>query len=556
MKLNIPKRDVPKLSEVIEFAQSYDVVGEETNLILVTLATLFKIPFGIISLSGSGKSVIADLIFENLLGESSVFEVPHTSATALINDYLNINTKKHLYIPELQKLTQSGPIAIELVKNVMEGKAYSRIKYDVTSDRNIVPTINPIHCAFTLALENRTKEDEEMSRRHFVIHTDISKGQTKRVIDLKCERRFKPSRLRKPEEILNKLKEYIRFVDDIPKKKYENPFAPYFKEIVEADYIRVRSMLDQYFDLMESSALWNYPKRIEYNNKVFLNLQDVYNVHMLYGAQFQRNILQIPLLGSVILRCFDDAKGIKRKQGQLIEYVDTTELERTRLSIPMIHRQLKKRKMIVKHNTIKAICDELCEGNYLEKERIGSLNFYSKIFEIEEFKDKLDFKRCWEVGCERMKKEYPKIYKKWLESNSQSQNIKLNHPVFNTTTTINLKDGSITVEKTPEEDTKIEEEYEEQVVSPSNPMVIEEIKVVSETKDKPLPEKETVPELIMDMKELPKDKQFQGRCKWCGDVDTMVAMYNNDSDAVDKKCLEVWKELHKEVKERENKDKK
>lgn len=453
------KKASPSFQTITNFYKSYGLRGEESNAILLTIALASKVSLGIISLSGSGKSFIADIFFKKLIEKELYFNAGTGSKTAIVNNFRDINNSKMMYIEELQKVIDNE-INKEMLKNILEGKEYVRRERRITVGGDLVQTINPLPVCFTVALENEHKDynEAEFSRRSFLtLNTDISAKTTGEVVKYKLQNRFNKQRLKiiEPEET-EFLRTHIKTMLSGTKFTIENPFSEYFEEIIDTEYLRVRSLLDVYLDVMECCCKWNINSRIklakEKETLKFMELQDVLNANVLYGEQFHRTVLQVPMLGMKILKVFDEYEGAKKIAGQraLIEYKDSIENERNMLTVEMIHRHLRKKKEIISHNVINSTCEILCEGNYLEKERLQLKVFYSKVFDVDEFHNKLDLKKCWEEGCENMKKTYPEVYEEWKNKQMENGVVMLRHPVTGEKIDIeNIKEVEKISEKKP-----------------------------------------------------------------------------------------------------------
>ncbi len=456
---NWKKVKAPSFKTVINAFTHYGYLGDEINKILLTICYSAGQSLGIISSSGSGKSKCSDTFVKKLVPEGLIYTVGSSSKTAIINNYRKINTKKGMYVTELQKLLgDSNEMNLEMLKTLLEGKKFTRPVNRVHLGENEEQFINPLPLVFTVALENSHKEynEEEFCRRGFLyLTTDISKELTEKVIDYKLKNRFKKERLEKLKRgDIKHIKEHIKNIFEFRDKYFfENPFAEYFVDIIPSDYLRVRSILDNYLNIMESSASWFQNERLifktlnkeeEKDEKIFLNLQDIYNAKTLYHDIFINTLLQIPFLGKTILKMFEEGKAAKKvdKQSSLVEYEDANEFGRRMMTVEMLHRELKKeRKLILTHTSILAICNQLCHGNYLEKERIGSKTFFIKTFDTEVMEDKFDLKDCWKKGCELMKKEYPEYYKEWKERQLIEGRVILVNPLTEETFDIqNVKD--------------------------------------------------------------------------------------------------------------------
>jgi len=427
------KRKAPKISLIPKFYQNYGLQGEEHNTILLTISFSSGNSIGIVSLSGTGKSYLADIYFNYLYPEELFYRIAGSgSRQALVNDWREIETKKGIYIEELQKLLFYEENK-EILKNVLEGKKYMRRKVDEKNHRIIKQVINPVPVLFTIAIENQDKtyNEAEFSRRNFLtLHTDISKDTTRKVIRYKLDERFaKPESLRTisvadEEHMKYHVNNMIRY---LPNFMYVNPFARYLDKIFDDDFLKIRSLITNYLDIIDCSAAWHNNNRFKlidgntrdhknrkYDGKVFCTLQDMWNAHVLYGKQFFYTVLGIPPLGEELMDIFDTGEGIPIKQ----QKITGKEKPKKFFTVERLHREIKiKRKVVLTHEVIKTACDQLCIGNYLEKVLRNRIVYYVKALNIETWVDRMNILKCWDIGSTIMKQKYPECYESWLQSN-------------------------------------------------------------------------------------------------------------------------------------------
>jgi ABC-type dipeptide/oligopeptide/nickel transport system ATPase component len=133
LNLDLPKPYIPNTKDLIDFSQTCGLVEERENFILLALSAINKISCGVESVSGSGKSVLTDILME-LLPKKRIYNMGLSSNTATMYDYKALNQADIVYIEELQKaMNSSNPIVVELLKNMTEGKELTRKVYDAVS---------------------------------------------------------------------------------------------------------------------------------------------------------------------------------------------------------------------------------------------------------------------------------------------------------------------------------------------------------------------------------------------------------------------------------------
>jgi len=423
IELDLPKPFQPSTKHIADFFANCGLVEEKDNAILLTLATLRKISAGVVSLSGSGKSVLTDILML-LLPRHRVYNLGLTSNTATMYDFEAVNNSDIIYVEELQKaLNSSNPIMIELIKNITEGKDISRKVFDANTRLNKNYKIKgDLGIVFALALENRVKKDDELDRRVISLMTDISQDQNRKVLQYIGKSRFKRERLRtQTDKTAKELKDHVNVVLDLAKTRIENPFAEYIMKEVPVPFVKVRSHVKHYLNLIDASTTFYFKDRIKKDDFYFTNIQDVYTIHKLYGATMNRNIHNLPQLGRQIMDIFSnqEVKGWKKDQEKSQQTLFQEEDEgldgKTYYDETKIHGFLKKRGILVKNIVVRTQCDELVESGFLGKELIGKKILYFKTDEVDEFEDRFDFGKCFLDGYKNMKEFYPEIAEEWLE---------------------------------------------------------------------------------------------------------------------------------------------
>lgn len=435
VELDLPKPYSPHTKDLLDYSQTCGLVEERENFILLALSTLNKIACGVESVSGSGKSVLTDILI-SLLPRHRVYNLGLTSNTATMYDYKALNEADVVYIEELQKaMTSNNPIVVELLKNMTEGKKLTRKVYDSVSKTIIQHSIKgDLGVVYSLALENKQKKDEELHRRVITFMTDISQKQNRRVVQHIGKTRFNKKRLRvQSSDTTKNLMAHINTVMDLSKNEVENPFAEYISEQVPVPFTIVRSYMRHYFNLVDGSTKFHFKERLMKEDRLFSSIQDVYNIHILYGSVFNQKIHQLPQLGIAIMKVFtDETKGYKkneeRQQQQL--FTEEDEWNKRYLDVSQIHKSLKDKGILLKHKIISDQCDMLIEAGFLGKEPSGRKNLYYKTDEVEEFEDKFDFKACMDAGIANMQEHYPEFLEDWLVSQENGKgDVNLYHPI-------------------------------------------------------------------------------------------------------------------------------
>lgn len=467
VELDLPEPYQPTMGDLLDFASTAGLVEEKENFLLLTLATINKVSCGVESTSGSGKSTLTDILML-LIPSQRVYNLGLTSNTATMYDFKALNSADIVYIEELQKAMNSGNvIVIELLKNLTEGKKLTRKVYDSLSRKVINQKIKgDIGVVYSLALENKQKKDDELDRRVITFMTDISQQQNRKVVRHIGKTRFNKKRLKiQSTEIAQSIKDHINIVMDLAKEEVDNPFADYISKKIPVPFTISRSYIKHYFNLIDSSTKFHFKARIKKEDRYFTSLQDVYNIHLLYGKMFNQKIHNLPQLGIEIIRIFDGTEKNKgwrkdknKEQYQL--FTDDEGADKVYMDITKVHKALKANGILLKHKVIHDQCDLLVEAGFLGKELNGRKTFFFKTDDIDAFEDGFDFKSCMEDGIKNMKEHYPEYLDEWLKPQQDKEGkIILEHPI--TKELINLED--IKVEETKDK-VEIKMEWREEPV--------------------------------------------------------------------------------------------
>jgi len=277
----------PSVKDIFDYYESNGLVGEENTSILQTFAAIKKLNFGIESLSGSGKSFLVDLLMD-LLPEEYVYRIELSSKTAEMYNADEINKAKIIYIPELQKaLNSKNLIMIEVMKNLTEGRDAIRRVRNQATDENLTYKITANKgIIYTLASENVFKKDVELSRRVFQLTTDSSTEQNLKVIESIVNQEYLGNN---KEKNFQELKEHVKKCLDLPDFQYVNPFSQTLLEITPPT-VKARTFIKHYLNLIQASAKFHYKSRFSSEDKLFVNLEDFFNIYSLYQDLFYKGV--------------------------------------------------------------------------------------------------------------------------------------------------------------------------------------------------------------------------------------------------------------------------
>lgn len=409
------------------------LVGE-IKLALVTISALVAdkpLGIGIIAAAGSGKTVVMDKTVGDegeddvaLIEQKYIYFKDSASNTAMWYDQEKINNAKIFVLKELQK--DKSHDAIEMIKSLTEGKSARRKVTDVTTDGVKEQKIKPMPCFFSLAVENDTKTDAELSRRCITMNTDVSQQQTAKVLELKAMAKFNHQSFRcLTDEESNAIRMDVNFCF-MQKFKVINPFAPAFAKLIAeiAPDQKARSMMDHFWDVMEGVVKINALSKPFYvgpqKTDLLATIQDLYQTLDIYLDSFIRDLYGIPPMGDIVLQGFNDATkalkeniGSKKNSGNLGSFVGLADNAGDYFSVTEVREAIRRGQNVnLTTKVVNDICRQLVDAGYLADNRDNKTITY-KI--QDEFKQIAmpDFDAMLSSAVALVKDAYPEIFDKW-----------------------------------------------------------------------------------------------------------------------------------------------
>lgn len=427
------------LHDITKWYKNQGLVGEETTALLQTLVAVSGKPigFGIESVSGGGKSATMDLLTghkskdNGLIEEKYIYFKDAGSSTALYYDADKVNRAKMIVFAELQKDRSDN--TTEAIKSMTEGKRAQRNVTDVTTQEVREQNIEPKTVLYTLAIENDTKPDPELRRRCIVINTDISKTQTRKVLDMKGRQYWDSDAARcltdeEAEAIRKNVNTFLNYNFDI-----KNPFAQQFaSQVAEiSPDQKARSVIGHFFNVASAVTKMNMMSRIVIGDQVLANIQDLYMTLDIYQDSFLRDLFSIPPIGDVVLHGFMDAEYV---EATLTESTVKAETKGNKslgqygadmkgigswFDINHIRKAIKERQNVtLAKNIVTTICRQLVDAGYLEEDRETKVIKYQV---VEQMKTLLrpDWASMVDTASVLVKEKYPQKYEQWLEMQSK-----------------------------------------------------------------------------------------------------------------------------------------
>ncbi|MBD3309690.1 hypothetical protein GF351_00570 [Candidatus Woesearchaeota archaeon] len=387
---------------LLRYFKHKGLVGEQATALLSTYGLIHKLCFGVEGHSSSGKSFTLNNIVD-LIGDEHIGRVELGSKrSAWYRD--DLDEKQVLYFTELQKAADNKDI-MEILKNLGEGTDAVR-EITVPGRKGKRETVKAViqagkGVAYTLATENLFKKDIELSTRYWQVYTDISDEQTRRIEEARALRANLGEDLSLMEqEEISMLRQHLISCLHTPGMRYVNPYRMGFfgqgKQPVKA-----RRFQDHLIRMVEGCAKFHYGERLRDDDKLLVELSDMYTIHRCYSKQFVMSINNIPFLGDVVLDRFEaqeDAGEGKGKPGLSPEEMFNAMLEDY---------------SSLTQDYISHVFTQLANSGFLMEEgrrkyTLGKRQDYS-------FATSMDWQQVWLRGMAFMQEWYPDSLEEWKE---------------------------------------------------------------------------------------------------------------------------------------------
>lgn len=398
----------PSLWDFNRFVDAQGFVGDEKDRTMVFLSFIVAgRSTGVESLSSGGKTAMCEAVLR-VFPDEFVYHMDLGSQKAEMYSGDAIKRAKVAFLPELQiAMRKDSELVVELLKKWGEGKDLDYNRVVGTKTRRFHLPYRPF--LYTLALENKIKPDEELSRRVVKLTTDISSDQTKRVMEAKAWDRVRPDSqvVMEPWEMIA-LKRYVVGVKEINGGlRFVNPYAMWLQSKIPNTFVTARTMVQQYLDCIEAVTRFYLPQghrlRIEdrLSPKAFVSLADCWALHTTYGENFLYASLQIPQHGHAILGCFKEEIALAGKQstlgGKVYLYLTLTDIQ----------KKLREKGVVVKKGVVADFVNRLVASGYLEAKEDSRTPFYTISTEAAQFETNLAWAEGYKEGVGMIKTHWP-----------------------------------------------------------------------------------------------------------------------------------------------------
>lgn len=412
------------LADLNKYFDDQGFVGDESTRLGLSIAIIRRKAVGVVSGAGTGKSAVVDTTLK-LFKEQQIYKMGAGSNAAQAYNANKINAADLIYITELQKMA-SGDVALEMLKDLGEGKDYKRevVKHGGNSPNMQQKIKKGKAIVYTKAIENDFKTDDELQRRYPNFTTDMSSDQNRKVIISKAGKRgqpFKDAKLSTLEKFNLQKHMSDLLAEDANNYTFVNPMAEFLAVSIPHTFAISRSYTDHYFDLVEGVAFFNKQQRmcveIDHNGKkkkvIFVTPEDVWQLHKIYWTQFLQDVMNLPPNGIKVIDAFKYAKkqGIKSEVKSGGFFAEDSKDDTTKLTMRQIFNVMKEMGIVLKENVIKKIIDSLKESGYVNEDISGTGNKANPEYylndEVINFEEFIDWDDCIKECIDYMKENYP-----------------------------------------------------------------------------------------------------------------------------------------------------
>lgn len=279
-----------RLEDINSYSKSKGIVNEFKNSTLLTLSIIYGINTGLEGPAGSGKTMLADS-YIGLVDNGLVYTLNQSSGNAVMYNVDEMNPKRVIYIPEIQKMVTKSNNFGEILKDITEGKNSERIvtnKQRNGTDKFILEGNKTI--IYTKALENEFKLDKELARRFNTLRMNNSAKQIERIINTKARNRFYSDKNSFDKSKENNFKNTMNYLIN----KKHSSIDPYYQLIQNLIPITQKSVSNSnhYIDLIDASSKAFFNQRLKIGDDTLISLFDHYLIFKLNHDDFLESLVE------------------------------------------------------------------------------------------------------------------------------------------------------------------------------------------------------------------------------------------------------------------------
>ncbi|MBT4540222.1 hypothetical protein HOC35_01795 [Candidatus Woesearchaeota archaeon] len=429
---------------VLDHMKDIGVGGEEKNILSVLYSILGGVNVMFISPSGSGKTVILDACL-SLFPEDQIYKMISSTNAAEVRNFEEMNKARIGYILEAKNYLGGGGDNehYKMILCLAEGKNYTKrltssTKNQETGEREITELVLEANKSFITAdaIESYLDINEEMRRRFVELMTDTSDEHRKEIIKVVARKMSGLGDKTKvlSDQVTSTLKSYVEEAMGLQGITIVNPFYESISEMIPSSAMRSNSYTKSLFKMISGSALLHHKDRIISDGKLYVELQDVYNVMEVYFQQMCKSMVGYPVFGDDIMEVINE--HVEKDQSET--YSDVDEVHFTADDIYERVRQVDGYSRIT-IKTVEAILEELYTCKCLEKKK---QDFRSKnpAYTLAEEMPFIDISYSWEKGLENayehLETENQKLAEFWLEKQVQEGNVMVYNSILGSQTSL------------------------------------------------------------------------------------------------------------------------
>lgn len=356
-KIDIKNIKQPTLFEInnsLDYIKSDDgqhegIKGEyHARMVVFTNFVLGRKPVLLRGSRSSGKTALMSIL-KTFVKKPKI--IASSSEKADYRDYEDINNSTHLFIPEINKISETF---VDVLKDLGEGVASI---YKFTDYDRIVRTIKIQPKPFITSIADENKQvsrlGEELISRLTVIFTDSSIEQNTRVIKYILKRKQNPYKKKKVDD--ERIKELQEFVKSLPNPKdlvFIYLPGDSVAEAIPPLFTDSRRDVSKYIANTEGIALFYFNERIVVEKKNKKNLlitpEDVWYNHRIYNEIMIQSSLKVGKIERKII-------NVVKNSPELL----TPSQVRDKI--------IEEGKFVVTETVVKKICNNLTEIGYLTR---------------------------------------------------------------------------------------------------------------------------------------------------------------------------------------------
>lgn len=320
-----PDTEAPDFYTLLQIARDDGLVGEEENILTVSLGMLRGKLIILYGVARGGKDAIVEAAI-SLYKSDYVYEWPtDESPTAPFYNADEINSYPTQYFGDLARIQEHQE---KIAKAFGEGKDADRDVTDISAPEGEETKLQKLECPrttlATIALDNENvdlNDFPELLKRALLLSVDASKQQTDRVVYRKArehadqiDREVDPVQVAKVRQYLNAIP--VDEFDDHPNNKIVNPAAIEIAEQkpMPTEFPEARFDFDRFLEFIETVTLFNHADRMAVDSgrglKMLTTPTDIWYAMKILGERMILSSLNLTDEDQAVLRYLRESKSM------------------------------------------------------------------------------------------------------------------------------------------------------------------------------------------------------------------------------------------------------